>query len=120
MTIDTKKIREYREKMNSIILAEDNLEIKRFFSLDSQSYREGAIDSKTKELVGLAVSTALRCNDCIFYHLDRAIGLGATKPELVETLNIALIIGGSIVIPHLRFAFEAMDTLFEEQSQTTR
>jgi AhpD family alkylhydroperoxidase len=117
MKIDLKKIREYREKMNSRILDEDNLEIKRFFSLDSQSYREGSIDSKTKELMGLSVSTALRCNDCIFYHLDRAISLGATKTELVETLNIALIIGGSIVIPHLRFAFEVMDVLFEEQCE---
>ncbi|HDR90851.1 MAG TPA: carboxymuconolactone decarboxylase family protein, partial [candidate division Zixibacteria bacterium] len=76
MAIDPRKIREYRQRMNDRILAEEDLTIKRFFSLDNQTYREGTLDAKTKELMGLAVSAALRCNDCIFYHLDRAIGLG--------------------------------------------
>jgi len=116
MAIDPRQIREYRERMNHRILAEDDLTIKRFFSLDNQTYREGALDAKTKELMGLAVSAAFRCNDCIFYHLDRAISLGVGKSEIIETLDISLIIGGSIVIPHLRFAFEAMDALFAEKS----
>jgi AhpD family alkylhydroperoxidase len=114
MNID--EIREYRKKMNERILSEDNLQIKRFFALDNQAYSSGALDVKTKELMGLAVSAAMRCNDCIFYHLDRAISEGATKEEIIETLNISLIIGGSIVIPHLRFAFEAMDSLFAEKA----
>lgn len=116
MSITPGEIREYREKMNDRILREDHLPIKRFFSLDDQTYREGALNCKTKELIGLAVSVSFRCNDCIFYHIDRAMELGAARSEIVEALNIALIIGGSIVIPHLRFAFEAIDAIEAERS----
>lgn len=117
MTIWPEEMREYRAKMNDRILAEDHLPIKRFFGLDTQAYQEGALDCKTKELIGLSVSVALRCNDCIFYHIDRLMELGAGKSEIIEALNISLIIGGSIVIPHLRFAFGAMDAIEAEKTR---
>jgi len=104
--------KQYRLDMNEKILNCGNNDFKKFFALDTKSYHQGALDAKTKELMGLVGSMVLRCNDCIFYHIDRAIQEGATKEELYETMNIALIIGGSIVIPHLRFGFEMMDKLF--------
>ena len=116
MTIDIEKIREYREKMNDRILSEDSISIKRFINLDHNVYSTGAIEAKNKELMGLVASTVLRCNDCIFYHIDRAIAEGASSDELIETLNIALIVGGSIVIPHLRFAFETIDAIVSEST----
>ena len=75
---------------------------------------DGALPAKTKELMGLVASLAMRCNDCIFYHVDRSIQEGASKEELYESFNIALVVGGSIVIPHLRYAFEVMDEIFAE------
>jgi len=99
----------YRLKMNEKILAADNLDIKRFFNLDSAVYRDGALDSKTKELLGLVASTVLRCNDCIAYHIIECLKAGATDAELHESLSIALIVGGSITIPHLRYAFEMLE-----------
>jgi AhpD family alkylhydroperoxidase len=104
--------KQYRLDMNEKILNCGNNDFKKFFALDTKAYHQGALDAKTKELMGLVGSMVLRCNDCIFYHIDRAIQEGATKEELYETMNIALIIGGSIVIPHLRFGFEMMDKLF--------
>ncbi len=86
------EFREYREKMNAKILDTENLELKRFFSLDSAVYREGALDTKTKELLGLVSSAVLRCNDCILYHIIRCIEEGATDSELHETLSVALIV----------------------------
>ena len=82
-----------------------------FFHLDTAAYREGALDPKTKELLGLVASTVLRCNDCIDYHLDQCIQVGWGDEELFDALNVALIIGGSIVIPHLRHAIETIDLL---------
>ena len=105
------EFREYREKMNAKILDTENLELKRFFSLDSAVYREGALDTKTKELLGLVSSAVLRCNDCILYHIIRCIEEGATDSELHETLSVALIVGGSIMIPHLRYAFEMIEEI---------
>jgi AhpD family alkylhydroperoxidase len=101
-----------REKMNEKVLKRGTLEIKRFFALDTQAYASGALDEKTKELMGLAVSLALRCDDCISYHLIQANDKGASKAEIFETFSIALIVGGSVVIPHLRRAvsfFEEME-----------
>ena len=101
----------YREKMNKKILDADNLDIKRFFGLDSSVYREGALDAKTKELLGLVASAVLRCDDCILYHLVRCAEEGVTDDEFYETLSIALIVGGSITIPHLRYAFEMIEEI---------
>jgi AhpD family alkylhydroperoxidase len=103
--------RKYREKMNSIILKTNNKEIKRFFALDSRVYDSGALDKKTKELMGLVASTVLRCNDCIFYHIDQCKKQKVTDEELYEAINIALIIGGSITIPHIRYIFEIWEQM---------
>lgn len=105
----------YRKEMNAIILNSGFKDFNKFFALDNKAYLNGALSAKTKELIGLAASMVLRCNDCIFYHIDRSIEEGATKEELYETLNIALIVGGSIVIPHLRYAFEIMEQVFAEK-----
>jgi AhpD family alkylhydroperoxidase len=104
----------YRTRMNERIFALDHLGIKRFFNLDSAAYRDETLDGKTKELLGLVASTVLRCNDCIDYHLDQCIQAGWTDAELYDALNVALIVGGSIVIPHLRHAIETIDLLHEK------
>lgn len=101
-TVDEK--REFRSKMNELLLEKGGKNIKRFFALDSRVYDEGVLDQKTKELLGLVASTVLRCNDCIFYHLDQCYQLKISDDELYEALSIALVVGGSITIPHLRFA----------------
>lgn len=103
----------YRSKMNARIQELDHLGIKRFFNLDSAAYRSAALDEKTKELLGLVASTVLRCNDCIDYHLDQCQQAGWTPAELYDALNVALVVGGSIVIPHLRHAVETIDLLYE-------
>lgn len=100
-----------REALNELTLEKANLEIKRFFSLDSQAYRNGALPVRTKELLGLVASMVLRCDDCIFYHLDRCHEEGVTTDELQDAMSIALIVGGSIVIPHLRRAVRAWEEL---------
>ncbi len=102
----------YRARMNRRILQEKNhLGIKRFFNLDEAAYRDGALDRRTKELLGLVASTVLRCNDCIDYHLINCVALGFTDEELDDALHVALVVGGSIVIPHLRHAVETVDVL---------
>lgn len=102
----------YRERMNRRILEEkDHLGIKRFFNLDDAAYRDGALDRRTKELLGLVASMVLRCNDCIDYHLEQCVEQGWTDEELDDALNVALVVGGSIVIPHLRHAVETIDLL---------
>jgi AhpD family alkylhydroperoxidase len=101
----------YREKMNTRILESGHLGIKRFFRLDGAAYKDGALDAKTKELLGLVASTVLRCNDCIDYHLVQCVKAGYTDEELHDALNVALVVGGSIVIPHLRHAYETLDLL---------
>lgn len=108
---ETKK---YRAEMNDKILNSGFRDYKKFFALDNKAYINGALPAKTKELMGLVASMVLRCNDCIFYHIDRSIQEGATKEELHESFNIALIVGGSIVIPHLRYAFDIMDDIIIE------
>ncbi len=100
---------EYRRRMNERIFATDHLGIKRFFNLDSSAYHDGALDGKTKELLGLTASLVLRCNDCIDYHILQCVQAGWSDEELYEAFNVGLIVGGSIVIPHLRHAVESLD-----------
>jgi len=102
---------DYREKMNDKILADNNKIIKRIFNLDTNAYKEGALDVKTKELLGLVASAVLRCDDCIKYHLENSKNAGLNKDEVVEALSIATLVGGTIVIPHLRKAYEFWDAL---------
>ena len=109
MSVD--EFRRFREKMNERILEAGNLEIKRFFALDSRTYEPGALDGKTKELLGLVASMVLRCDDCITYHITRCIEEGVTDEELFETFSVGLVVGGSIVIPHLRRAVATVDEL---------
>jgi AhpD family alkylhydroperoxidase len=99
----------YRKKMNARISKIDHLGIKRFFNLDSSAYHVGVLDGKTKELLGLVASMVLRCNDCIDYHIIQCVDSGWNDEELFEAFNVALIVGGSIVIPHLRHAVETLD-----------
>lgn len=102
----------YRARMNARILDEkEHIGIKRFFALDTAAYRDGALDGRTKELLGLVASAVLRCNDCIDYHLGQCVEAGYTDAELDDALNVALVVGGSIVIPHLRHAVETVDLL---------
>jgi AhpD family alkylhydroperoxidase len=108
------EFRKERERMNDKILSADHQGIKRFFRLDAAAYERGALPSGTKELLGLAVSTALRCNDCIDYHLIQCVKEGYSDQEILEALNVALIIGGSIVIPHLRHAYANLEDLRKE------
>jgi len=103
------EFREYREKMNEKILASGNVQIQRFFNLDSRAYESGALSVKTKELLGLVASIVLRCDDCVTYHIIRCVQEGVTDPELLEAFNVALVVGGSITIPHLRRALERID-----------
>jgi AhpD family alkylhydroperoxidase len=102
---------EYRTKMNDRILAEDNKVLKRFWSLDNQTYQEGALDVKTKELLGLVASMVLRCDDCIKYHLGTCVEIGVTDAEIFEVFAVANLVGGSICIPHTRRAVEYWDAL---------
>lgn len=106
---------EFRQKMNEKILAQGNLQIKRFFALDSQAYTDGALPARTKELLGLVASMVLRCDDCIAYHLVQCAKRGVTDDEFFETFTVALVVGGSIVIPHLRRAVEMLEEIRETQ-----
>ncbi len=107
--VDLRAFNDYRKRMNERILSSGNLEMKRFWALDSRAYEEGALDERTKELLGLATSMVLRCEDCIDYHIIRCVQLGFTDDELLEALNVALVVGGSITIPHIRRAVETID-----------
>lgn len=102
---------DYRAKMNEKLLADDNKVIKRIFNLDTNAYAEGALDVKTKELLGLVASTVLRCDDCIKYHLETSHKEGVNKAEMMEAMSIATLVGGTIVIPHLRRAYEFWEAL---------
>ena len=106
----------YRLRMNERILEANHLGIKRFFNLDTKAYQDGALPASTKELLGLVASAVLRCNDCIDYHLIQCVEAGFTDEELYEALNVALVVGGSIVIPHLRHAFETIDLLRDREN----
>ena len=105
------EFRAFRERMNAEILGENNLVINRFFALDGRAYEQGALDVRTKELLGLVASLVLRCDDCVTYHLVRCAEEGVTRDEVFETASIGLIVGGSIVIPHLRRAVDRWNEL---------
>lgn len=113
--MDLHEFRRARGRRTENLLKEDNRDIKRFFALDQAAYRDGALDGKTKELLGLVASTVLRCNDCITYHVDQCVQAGWTRAELLDALNVALVVGGSITIPHIREVWEVVDELFAEQ-----
>lgn len=110
------EFREYRAEGNKKILGTDHLGVKRFFNLDTNTYKDGALTGKTKELLGLVASAVMRCNDCIDYHLEQCAEAGYTKEEIVDALNVALVVGGSIVIPHMRHAMETLELLSQEGS----
>ena len=101
----------FRQRMNERILSEDNQVVRRFFALDTQTYKPGALDVKTKELLGLVASMVLRCDDCISYHVAQCKDAGVTREEFFETFSVGLVVGGSIVIPHLRRAVDFLDEL---------
>ncbi|WP_439131848.1 carboxymuconolactone decarboxylase family protein [Polaribacter sp.] len=115
MPTKVKEFNDYRSKMNEKILASDNKVIKRIFNLDTNAFAAGHLPVKTKELLGLVASAVLRCDDCVQYHLEAAMKNGVTKAEMMETMSIANLIGGTIVIPHLRKAVEYWELLEEEE-----
>lgn len=106
-----KAFTEFRQRMNKRILDEPNQVVRRFFALDTQTYQAGALDVKTKELLGLVASMVLRCDDCISYHVAQCKEAGVTREEFFETFSVGLVVGGSIVIPHLRRAVDFLDQL---------
>ena len=114
MSNPVEEFNNYRAKMNEKLLANDNKIIKRIFNLDTNAFSEGALDIKTKELLGLVASTVLRCDDCIKYHLETSYKNGITKAEMMEAMSIATLVGGTIVIPHLRRAYEFWEALENE------
>jgi AhpD family alkylhydroperoxidase len=106
-----KQFNDYRSKMNEKILASDSLIIKRIFNLDTNAYAKGALDVKSKELIGLTCSLVLRCDDCVKYHLGKCQELGFSTTEVYEAMGVATLVGGTIVIPHLRRAYEYWEEL---------
>src|SRR3989442_5745823 len=113
-----REFKAYREKMNEKILERGNLQIKRFFNLDTQAYDDGALSRKTKELMGLVASLVLRCDDCVTYHIIQCVEQKGSDAEFFEAFNEGLIVGGSIVIPHLRVAVEMLEECRRKQGQT--
>lgn len=111
MKNQVEEFNEYRQKMNEKILGDNNKIIKRIFNLDTNAFTAGALDVKTKELLGLVASTVLRCDDCVRYHLETCYKEGLSKEEVMEALSIATLVGGTIVIPHLRRAYEFWEEL---------
>ncbi|MCF2875660.1 MULTISPECIES: carboxymuconolactone decarboxylase family protein [Tenacibaculum] len=116
MSQKVQEFNDYRAKMNDKILASDNKVIKRIFNLDTNAFKDGHLPTKTKELLGLVASAVLRCDDCIAYHLESSYKNGVSKEEMMETMSIATLVGGTIVIPHLRRAVEFWEALEEENS----
>jgi len=106
----------FRQRMNERILAEDNQVVRRFFALDTQTYKDGALDVKTKEMLGLVASLVLRCDECISYHVAQCKDAGVKRDEFFEVFSVGLVVGGSIVIPHLRRAVDFLDKL-EDQAE---
>jgi len=117
MTNKVEEFNSYRERMNDKILGDNNKIIKRIFNLDTNAFAAGALDVKTKELLGLVASTVLRCDDCVKYHLETSYNHGIKKEEVMEALGIATLVGGTIVIPHLRRAYEFWEALEESTEQ---
>ena len=114
MAISVEEYNAYRSKMNAKLLEDNNKIVKRIFNLDTNAYTEGALPKKTKELLGLGNSLVLRCDDCVRYHLEECNKLGLSKEEVVEAMSISLLVGGTIVIPHLRRAYEFWEALEEQ------
>jgi AhpD family alkylhydroperoxidase len=113
-----KEFNEYRAKMNQKILDSDNKTMKRIYSLDTLTYKEGALSTRTKEMLGLATSMVLRCDDCIKYHLEKCFEQGVSTDEIFEVFGVANLVGGTIVIPHTRRAVEYWEELTEQQDKT--
>jgi len=111
MSDQVKDFQKFREKMNQKILENSSLETKRFMALDKNAYKEGALTKKTKELMGLTASLVLRCDDCVRYHLITSVDLGIKDSQLYEAFHIALVVGGSIIIPHIRRAVDFLENL---------
>lgn len=107
----TTQFRAFRERMNQRILSHDNQVVRRFFALDTQTYKAGALDVRTKEMLGLVASLVLRCDDCINYHVAQCVEAGLDEDEFFEVFSVGLVVGGSIVIPHLRRAVDFLDEL---------
>lgn len=105
----------YRADMNEKLLGSNHLGLKRFFALDTQAYEDGALDKRTKELMGLVASIVLRCDDCITYHIKQCVTAGVTRPEFLDVFNVALVVGGSITIPHLRRTVDRLDAALENK-----
>jgi len=111
MASQVEEFNAYRSKMNEKLIQDNNKIVKRIFNLDTNAFAEGALPKKTKELIGLGNSLALRCDDCVRYHLEQCHKLGFSKEEVVEAMSVSLLIGGTIVIPHLRKAYEYWEAL---------
>jgi AhpD family alkylhydroperoxidase len=118
MSHNTESFDDFRERLNQRILDEDNAAIKRMFALDTLTYRDGALDSKTKEMLGLVSSMVMRCDDCVAYHIKKCLELGVLRAEFFDIFSVALTVGGTIVIPHLRRAVDLLDNL--EQNATNK
>jgi AhpD family alkylhydroperoxidase len=122
--MDLHEFRASRRRKTDSLLKEEHRDLKRFFALDSAAYRdlsaEGGLDARTKDLLGLVASTVLRCNDCIAYHCDECVKAGWKKAELLDALSVALVVGGSITIPHIRTVWEVVEQLYEEQAAQER
>ncbi|MBA8883924.1 carboxymuconolactone decarboxylase family protein [Dokdonella fugitiva] len=108
----------FRQRMNERILGQDNQVIRRFFALDTQTYKAGALDVKTKEMLGLVASLVLRCDDCISYHVAQCLEAGVDEDEFFEVFSVGLVVGGSIVIPHLRRAVDFLDQMQARDATT--
>lgn len=115
--MSVREFHEFRERLNRRILSADNLTIRRFFALDTQAYHDGALDTRTKELLGLVASLVLRCDDCITYHLARCVEEGVSDAQFFDAFSVGLVVGGSIVVPHLRRAVDTLDELRSEAPQ---
>ncbi|HLE96548.1 MAG TPA: carboxymuconolactone decarboxylase family protein [Candidatus Thermoplasmatota archaeon] len=114
--MDVQEFRSERARLNEMLLGQEHLGVKRFFNLDHAAYGDGALDARTKEWMGLVGSLVLRCNDCVVYHLDQLVTKhAATREELLDGLNVGLVVGGSITIPHLRTAWDAAEQLLKER-----
>ena len=111
-----KAFTDFRKRMNERILGQDNQVVRRFFALDTQTYKEGALDVRTKEMLGLVASMVLRCDDCISYHIAQCKEVGITRDEFFEVFSVGLVVGGSIVIPHLRRAVDFLDQLENDEA----
>ncbi len=114
---EVQRFKEERESLNEIVMDYGGLEMKRFFNLDTQVYEEGELSKKFKEMLGLVASTVLKCDDCIEYHIINCAEEGVTDDELQEVMSIAMVVGGSITIPHVRRAFKLWDEIKEGEDE---